>query len=86
MYVMQGTGKPYSLLRLGYPEGDEHFNVEYPDDVGDLPLHKHYHPEFFQDDDFFELNNKTAEFQDLLKNYTFVLRYTGRRFYGKLSL
>ena len=79
--------KPYSLLRLGYPEGDEHYDLEYPNDevVGDLPLHKHYHSDYFEDDDFFELNNQTKGFQQLLNNYTFVLKYTGRRWYGKYS-
>jgi hypothetical protein len=39
--------------------------------------------EYFTDD-FFEQNNKTADFQELLKNYTFRLQYTGRRWYGDL--
>mmetsp|Transcript_33828 Transcript_33828/g.81793 ORF Transcript_33828/g.81793 Transcript_33828/m.81793 type:complete len:131 (+) Transcript_33828:1037-1429(+) len=33
---------------------------------------------------FFEVNNATTGFQELLKNYTFVLRYTGRRWYGQI--
>ena len=85
------AGKPYGLLRLGYPsDDDEYFDVEYPsnssgttDEVEDLPPHKHFHPDFFSDDDFFEVNNKTDDFQELMKNYTFVLRFTGRRWYGK---
>lgn len=82
------TGIPFSLLRLGYPENDEeYFEIDYPNstNVTDLPLHKHREPIFFEDDDFFEQNYKIRqiEFELLMKNYTFVLHYTGRRWYGK---
>lgn len=88
------TGKPYSLLRLGYPEiGEEYYEIEYynmsnASDVSDWPLHKHNEPAFFVDDDFFEQNyiRRPDEFEELMENYTFVLHYTGRRWYGKLSL
>ncbi len=87
VYVIHNLSqKPYSLLRLGYPEGDEHYDLEYPNEAevaGDLPLHKHYHSGYFEDDDFFELNNQTKGFQQLMQNYTFVLRHTGSRWYGK---
>ncbi|KAL7531293.1 hypothetical protein ACHAXR_003958, partial [Thalassiosira sp. AJA248-18] len=60
MYVINNmTGKPFSLMRDGYPDDDDSLT----------------------DDDFFEVNNSTTEFQELMKNYTFVLRYTGRRWY-----
>ena len=35
-------------------------------------------------DDFFQYNNESTSFQELMKNYTFVLRYTGLRWYGDL--
>jgi len=38
------------------------------------------------DDYFFEMKNKSAEFQELLENYTFVLRYTGQQWYGQMHL
>ena len=85
------TGMPFSLLRLGYPEnGEEYFEIDYPNStyasgVLDLPLHKHHEPTFFEDDDFFDQNykNRQDEFELLMKNYTFVLHYTGRRWYGE---
>ncbi len=81
------TGKPYSLLRFGYPEiGEEYFEIEYYNSTrnavgeGDLPLHKHNEPASFLDDDFFE---QSIIQEKLDKNYTFALQYTGRRWYGK---
>lgn len=80
------TGKPYSLLRLGYPAvGEEYFEIEYVNstsagDEGELPLHKHKDPAFFMDDDFFEQGVIKEKLDD---NYTFALQYTGRRWYGK---
>ena len=82
-------GKPYSLLRLGYPDDDdEYFEVQQNstiDGVGYTAPHKHRHSEFFLDDDFFETNNKSTAFQNLLQNYSFVLRFTGRRWYGQIT-
>lgn len=87
MYYSENmSGKPYNLLRLRYPEnGNEYFNISYPiGSTGVLEPHKHYHDAFFTDDDFFEINNTTEAYQDLLKNYTFVLRFTGQRWYGQI--
>ena len=39
----------------------------------------------FADDDFFEIHQAYPAFQKLLKNYTFTLRYTGRRWYGQME-
>ncbi len=78
------TGKPYSLLRFGYPEiGEEYFEIEYYNSTHaeeDLPLHKHNESALFLDDDFFE---QSIIQEKLDKNYTFALQYTGRRWYGK---
>ncbi len=81
------TGKPYSLLRFGYPEtGEEYFEIEYYNSTrnavgeGDLPLHKHNEPVSFLDDDFFD---QSIIQEKLDNNYTFALQYTGRRWYGK---
>mmetsp|Transcript_20385 Transcript_20385/g.58971 ORF Transcript_20385/g.58971 Transcript_20385/m.58971 type:complete len:591 (-) Transcript_20385:139-1911(-) len=91
VYVIDNmSGKPFSLMRLTYPDDDDqYFDIQYSNTndgakntVGE---HKHYHPEFFADDDFFEVNNQTEAFQDLMKNYTFVLRYTGNRWYGQIE-
>ena len=94
MYVLRNmSGMPYSLLRLGFPENDyEDFEIEYPNATfasqeASVPPHKHHETHFFDDDDFFETNlkNRGSEFESLLKNYTFVLHYTGRRWYGTLQ-
>jgi len=97
VYVINNMrGKPFSLLRLGYPaDGDQYYNVEYPNStgtnstgtvgVGNLAPHKHHHDGFFEDDDFFEQNDSPG-FQKLLSNYSFVLQYTGRRWYGKFPV
>jgi len=96
VYVINNMrGKPFSLLRLGYPaDGDQYYNVEYPNStgtnstgtvgVGNLAPHKHHHDGFFEDDDFFEQNDSPG-FQKLLSNYSFVLQYTGRRWYGQIK-
>ena len=39
----------------------------------------------YADDDFFEIHTAMDPFQELLKNYTFALRYTGRRWYGQME-
>ncbi|KAL9187447.1 hypothetical protein ACHAXT_001550 [Thalassiosira profunda] len=39
----------------------------------------------FSDDDFFEIHTEMEPFQQLLTNYTFVLRYTGRRWLGQIA-
>ncbi|KAL7478407.1 hypothetical protein ACHAW6_004170 [Cyclotella cf. meneghiniana] len=84
------TGKPYGLLRYGYPDDDdEFFDVFYNSTViegGSLELvpHKHFHSNDFDDDDFFQVNNSTHSFQELLRNYTFVLWYSGSRWYGQI--
>jgi len=77
------TGKPHSFLGLTRLEDDEHFNVEHPSSVGLVP-NQHVEADSLADDDFFQLNNETVEFQELLKNYTFVLVYTGQRWYGRM--
>lgn len=88
------TGKPFSFLRLGYPEvGEEFFDIEYENStnvfsIEDIPVHKHNEPISYEDDDFFRENSKVngAKFDDLLKNYTFALYYTGMRWYGELAV
>lgn len=88
VYVLRNlSGKPTSLMRLGYPENevDQYYSVEYPRNGTEaLPQHQHYNEQFFEDDDFFEINNQTEDFQKLMNNYTFALSFTGRRWYGKL--
>lgn len=72
MYVAHNlTGKPYGLLRFGYPDDDDnYFEVEYNSTISDgqsaVTPHKHLHPEFFEDDDFFQC--KSID----LKNALFV--------------
>ena len=75
------SGKPYGLLRYGYPEdGYVDFHGRNTSTISMTPF-KHSHPEHFDDDDFFYVNNSTASFsfQELLTNYTFILWYSGRR-------
>ena len=86
MYVANMKGKPYSVMRDGYPgESDQYFEVEYPVNTSiAVAPHKHESPDDYQDDDFFEINNKSVAFQQLVTNYTFLLRYTGRRWYGQI--
>jgi hypothetical protein len=69
--ILNMSGKPTSLLRLGYPDIEAG-----TDGVRD---------DYFSDD-FFQYNNISTGFQELLKNYTFVLFYSGLRWYGKLSV
>ena len=69
--IINVSGKPTSLLRLAHPDIEAG-----TDGVRD---------DYFSDD-FFRYNNRSTGFQELLKNYTFVLFYSGMRWYGKLSV
>lgn len=69
--IINMSGKPTSLLRLAHPDIEAG-----TDGVRD---------DYFSDD-FFQYNNRSTGFQELLKNYTFVLFYSGMRWYGKLSV
>ena len=76
MYAAKMNGKPYSVMRDGYPGEEEHyFEIKYPANASTaLVPHKHESPDDYSDDDFFEINNLSASFQQLMSNYTFLLR------------
>jgi len=86
MYAARMQGKPYSVMRDGYPGKEEkYFEIEYPMNVSAaVAPHKHESPDDYSDDDFFEVNSQSAAFLQLMNNYTFLLRYTGRRWYGQI--
>ena len=86
MYATRMQGKPFGLMRDGYPGETEHyFEVEYPHNASEIVApHKHNNPDDYSDDDFFEIHNQSVAFQQLMKNYTFLLGYTGRRWYGQI--
>lgn len=86
MYAARMNGKPFSVMRDGYPGEEEHyFEIKYPvNESAALAPHKHESPDNYFDDDFFEINNQSASFQQLMSNYTFLLRFTGRRWYGQI--
>ena len=86
MYSVMMQGKPYSLMRDGYPGQEEkYFTVDYPVIASvTIAPHKHNNPDRYDDDDFFEISNQSVAFQQLMKNYTFLLRYTGSRWYGQI--
>eukprot|EP00984_Skeletonema_dohrnii_P010533 scaffold4109_cov101-Skeletonema_dohrnii-CCMP3373.AAC.2 len=86
IYSAKMQGKPYSLMRDGYPgQEEQYFAVEYPVNASvAVAPHKHNEPDQYDDDDFFEINNQSVAFQTLMKNYTFLLRYTGSRWYGQI--
>jgi hypothetical protein len=70
LYMIENmSGKPASLLRLSYSDVETD-----TDGVNDNNFN----------DDFFQHNSNSSGFQQLLKNYTFVLHYTGLRWHGKL--
>jgi hypothetical protein len=62
------SGKPASLLRLRYSDAETDTNGVSDD---------------YFNDDFFQHNTNSSGFQELLKNYTFVLHFTGLRWHGK---
>lgn len=69
LYMIENmTGKPTNLLRLSYSAVKTD-----ADGMSD----DHF------SDDFFQHNSNNVGFQQLLENYTFVLHYTGLRWYGK---
>lgn len=86
MYATRMQGKPFGLMRDGYPgETEQYFEVEHPYNGSEIVApHKHNNPDDYSDDDFFEIHNQSVAFQQLMKNYTFLLKYTGRRWYGQI--
>ena len=44
-----------------------------------------YNDDIFIDDDFFEIHLKKEAFVELMENYTFILKFTGRRWYGQMK-
>jgi hypothetical protein len=86
MYAARMQGKPYSVMRDGYPgQEEQYFEIEYPVNASAaVGPHKHKSPDDYSDDDFFEINNQSAAFRQLMNNYTFLLHYTGRRWYGRI--
>lgn len=86
MYAARMQGKPFSVMRYGYPGSEEQFfEVDYPVNASaTVEPHEHKSPDDYSDDDFFEINNQSVAFQQLMHNYTFLLRYTGRRWYGQI--
>ena len=77
-------------MRLGYPDDDDaYYEIEHSNNTEQggwfVPPHKHYDPDFFaDDDDFFQINSESPEFREVMTNYTMILRYTGRRWYGQI--
>lgn len=55
MYAAKMNGKPYSVMRDGYPGEEEHyFEIKYPANASTaLVPHKHESPDDYSDDDFF---------------------------------
>jgi len=84
------SGIPHGLMRLAEPDTDDkYYGVTYNDttltEAEKLAPHRHYEDKFFEDDDFFEIHLDKPNFKELLNNYTFVLNYTGRRWYGQIK-
>ena len=50
------------------------------------PMYVIHNMTFFTNNDFFEVNDNNADTQDLMKNYTFVLQCTGRRWCSQCTL
>ena len=86
IYSAKMEGVPYGVMRDGFPgEEDKYFEVVHPENASvAVGPHKHTSPDDYSDDDFFEINNKSTAFQKLMTNYTFLLRYTGSRWYGQI--
>ena len=90
-YVSENmTGIPHGLMRQAEPDTDDkYFGVEYNETALTkaemLPPHRHHEDKFFLEDDFFDIHIEKPKFKELLKNYTFVLKYTGRRWYGQIK-
>lgn len=84
------SGIPHGLMRLAEPDTDDkYFGVTYNattlTEAEKLVPHRHHEDKFFEDDDFFEIHLEKPKFKELLMNYTFVLKYTGRRWYGQIK-
>jgi len=84
------SGIPHGLMRLAEPDTDDkYYGVTYNDttltEAETLTPHRHYEDTFFEDDDFFEIHLDKPKFKELMTNYTFVLKYTGRRWYGQIK-
>ena len=84
VYAALMKGTPCGLMRFGSKcDGDQYFsNVFMSNATGEMEPHGHY--DFIENDDIIRVNENSSSFQELLKNYTFVLRFTGRRWYGQI--
>ena len=82
------SGIPHGFMRLAEPDTDDkYYEVTYnTSNVSkEIVPHRHYEDKFFLDDDFFQIHLDKPKFKELLNNYTFVLKYTGRRWYGQIK-
>jgi len=75
LYYAHMSGIPFGLM--GGADADLQ---KYADVLGRRSLSLIY-----DDDDFFDIHLRDEAFIDLMKNYTFVLGYTGQRWYGQIK-
>ncbi len=79
---------PHGFMRLAEPDTDDkYYEVTYNTSTvtEEIVPHRHYEDKFFLNDDFFQIHLDKPKFKELLNNYTFVLKYTGRRWYGQIK-
>jgi len=76
LYYAHMSGIPFGLMR-----GADEDLAKYADMLGRRSLNNLV----FDDDDFFDIHLREEAFLNLMKNYTFVLGFTGRRWYGQIK-
>ena len=74
LYYAHMSGIPFGLM-----SGKDKDLQEYTDILGRRSLLT------YDDDDFFDIHLREEAFVNLMKNYTFVLSYTGQRWYGQIK-
>ena len=75
LYYAHMSGIPFGLMGGADEDLQKHADM-----LGRRSLSSTY-----DDDDFFDINLKNEAFVNLMKNYTFVLSYTGQRWYGQIK-
>jgi len=74
LYYAHMSGIPFGLM-----SGKDKDLQKYTDILGRRSLLT------YDDDDFFDIHLREEAFVNLMKNYTFVLSYTGQRWYGQIK-
>lgn len=77
------SGVPHEVMRFGSRRDDD--QTLRKNKTSPLKRRELLSKEYFEDDDFFQIHKQEPAFERLLDDYTFILKYTGSRWYGQIA-